>query len=256
MLAVVCLVFLVDGTLTGFLCRLPKVGQPHYFVSHSWGGNFMDMVRRIKSELKDENPENVYLWIDMFSLNLHHKDRTAFKRVQVRHRIPLPLPGWPPQASLPEDPLVISSAGCSAHGSRRGWRVRPRPCALRSLHTQPPGAPQDAMLVSKRGTLAVLEPSATMVSCCLYEIWATVHYRGLHLLKFVANNPAAPVEWDAAVRELDLFACKPTKQRDRGAALKAVCASCRFCTIGGRVHAVFMGVAGAHEAAPCRCSGD
>uniref|UniRef100_A0A061S7C5 (Myosin heavy-chain) kinase n=1 Tax=Tetraselmis sp. GSL018 TaxID=582737 RepID=A0A061S7C5_9CHLO len=144
------------------LLDVENVGRAHYFVCHSWGGKFMHMVRRIKSELHSENPDYVFLWIDVFALNWHVKDRTAFGRVQ------------------------------------------------------------DAMLLSKRGTLAVLEPTALITSCCLYELWATVNMRGLRFLKMAQDNPAPPEEWDTAVREVDILSCKSTKQRDKGAVLEAV----------------------------------
>jgi len=139
-----------------------QVGRPHYFVTQSWGGNFMDMVERIKNELGSENPDNVFLWLDFFALNLHIKDRTAFTRVQ------------------------------------------------------------DALMISKRGTLAIMEPGALVASCCLYELWVTVNKRGLRFLKIVDGNTASPDDWDEAVLELDMFSCKSSKQRDRGIIFKAV----------------------------------
>jgi hypothetical protein len=52
-----------------------QVSRPHYFVCHSWGGNFSQLVSRLKAELREDDPDNVFLWLDIFALNLHQKDR-------------------------------------------------------------------------------------------------------------------------------------------------------------------------------------
>ena len=173
----------------------------------------MDMVMRIKNKLGSENPDNVFLWLDFFALNLHQKDRTAFNRVKV---------------SLQHPPWVHSAAarkpvpGC--------WAQSTMVCKerLHPLHRHGSDsvmvATQDALMISKRGTLAIMEPGALIASCCLYELWLTVNKRGLRFLHMVEGNSASPDDWDDAVLELDIFACKSSKQRDRGIIFKAVSA--------------------------------
>lgn len=139
-----------------------QVSRPHYFVCHSWGGNFSRLVSRLKAELREDDPDNVFLWLDIFALNLHQKDRMAFKRVK------------------------------------------------------------DAISISKRGTIAVLDTTALKASCCLYEMWHTLDARGLQFLKIAGGNPTPVADWDEAVQAIDLYSCKATKQRDRGAILKHV----------------------------------
>jgi hypothetical protein len=81
---------------------------------------------------------------------------------------------------------------------------------------------KDAINISKRGVIAVLDGTALKASCCLYEMWATLHMRGLQYLKIASGNPVPAHDWDEAVLAVDLYACKATKQRDRGIILKEV----------------------------------
>jgi len=48
-----------------------KVGNPTFFISHMWGGSFVEMVNELERHLKDAVASDVYCWVDIFAVNQH-----------------------------------------------------------------------------------------------------------------------------------------------------------------------------------------
>ena len=51
------------------------VSAPTYFVSHTWGRPFLELINSLKSYIRlsqdDEQSKNIFLWIDIFAVNQH-----------------------------------------------------------------------------------------------------------------------------------------------------------------------------------------
>ncbi|GAX80735.1 hypothetical protein CEUSTIGMA_g8170.t1 [Chlamydomonas eustigma] len=52
-------------------------GNPRFLVSHRWDSIFSNMVKQVSTHFKGQDPERIFLFIDIFSLKQHKKEETS-----------------------------------------------------------------------------------------------------------------------------------------------------------------------------------
>ena len=59
------------------------VSAPSYVVSHVWSAPFLDLVETLDQHFnaKAEATKSIYLWIDIFAINQHSKDKQSDLKV-------------------------------------------------------------------------------------------------------------------------------------------------------------------------------
>lgn len=72
-------------TMTERNGMLASRGAPHYYVCHVWDGGFRAMVGRVLAELKGCDPDNTFVWLDLFAVN-PHADEAACARLEEAER--------------------------------------------------------------------------------------------------------------------------------------------------------------------------
>ena len=62
-------------TMSRYCDALPEavVSRPRFLVSHRWDSSFTDLVKQLKLHFRDQDPEQVFIFLDVFAIKQNKK---------------------------------------------------------------------------------------------------------------------------------------------------------------------------------------